>query len=1107
MTGPMNVVTASLRAWTEPARPAGRPRTTATNKKKADRSGRGSLRDLLVLDCETTTDPTQALTFGVWRHCTVDHDGQLTMMSEGLFHADDLPTTDPAGYNAMVEHCRTELADVDRRHRRADPRLSLTSRTAFIEGTFYKLAWKARAHVVMFNKPFDLSRLALSAGASRGGFYGGFNLKLFGNDIYRPRVRVKHLDSKKAFASFSTTKERDEAWAPGQTNHGYFLDLRTWAFALTGTAYNLAWACEAFGVEHGKAVVEQHGMITPEYIRYARRDVLATAELFGKLYAEHRRHPIALEPTKAMSAASVAKAYLAGMGIPPRLQRDAARITPGILGQSMSAFYGGRAECRIRHTPVPVELHDFTSMYPTVNALMGLWRLLTADRIDAADATDDVQRFLDETVTLEELFDPDVWPSLVGIAQVLPDGDVLPVRAPYGDEPVNTIGVNPVTASKPGWWTLADLAASKILTGKAPTVLRAFRFVATGTLADLCPVRLRSKVTVDPAKEDFFVRVVELRAVAKVRAIGHPDGCGCEDCALSAFLKVLANSGSYGVFSELNTSDTPPGTTDKVRVFSGSHSPFDAAVPGREVPGPLCFPPLAACITGSARLMLAMLEQCVTDAGGVWAFCDTDSLAIVATADGRLVPCPGGAHRNADGDQCVQSLTYEQCADIRLRFSALSPYDPKVVTELLKPEQRASCLAVSAKRYALYTVSENIAGENGVGKNETVQLVPGKFSEHGLGHLLDPSDPDPHRTNKKWIEEYWTWTIRTALGHPDRVEPAWLDRPAVGAHTVSSPVLLAAFDVYNGKRAGRGTVGTPVRKPYAQQVKPFSFMIVAYHEPFPGGPGRLVAPYQRDGSTWTEQVWVDLHDPAGPGYRLSTAPTDGSEPPSAAGQYGRRTAQPGRAIAQTYRDVLAQHYRHPEPKFLGPIGQPCTPHTRGLLSRRPTAVYATRLIGKEANRVEEMDAGLLAADPTQIYAEPPTKHLVRAVLAPLTTEQILTLLQRRTPHAQTPSVRTVQRMRAGSSPSPVLSALAALLAADALDELDSAEHGQPAQPHRAALAQDRPGDILAAWAVRCAAPTVARCCGCGCGQPVTGRQLYASGACQRRSHRKRTATQ
>jgi len=64
MTGPVNVVTASVRAWTEPARAAGRCQATAKTK-KAEQDNPGPLRDLLVLDCETTTDPTQALTFGV----------------------------------------------------------------------------------------------------------------------------------------------------------------------------------------------------------------------------------------------------------------------------------------------------------------------------------------------------------------------------------------------------------------------------------------------------------------------------------------------------------------------------------------------------------------------------------------------------------------------------------------------------------------------------------------------------------------------------------------------------------------------------------------------------------------------------------------------------------------------------------------------------------------------------------------------------------------------------------------------------------------------------------------------------------------------------------
>ena len=43
--------------------------------------------------------------------------------------------------------------------------------------------------------------------------------------------------------------------------------------------------------------------------------------------------------------------------------------------------------------------------------------------------------------------------------------------------------------------------------------------------------------------------------------------------------------------------------------------------------------------------MLALLERCVTDLGGSYAMCDTDSMAIVATKDGGLIPCPGGAYR------------------------------------------------------------------------------------------------------------------------------------------------------------------------------------------------------------------------------------------------------------------------------------------------------------------------------------------------------------------------------------------------------------------------------------------------------------------------------
>jgi hypothetical protein len=64
-----------------------------------------------------------------------------------------------------------------------------------------------------------------------------------------------------------------------------------------------------------------------------------------------------------------------GAGIVPPLERQP-DFPPAVLGYAMAAYYGGRAECRVRRTPMPVVYVDYVSMYATVNALMGLWRPL-----------------------------------------------------------------------------------------------------------------------------------------------------------------------------------------------------------------------------------------------------------------------------------------------------------------------------------------------------------------------------------------------------------------------------------------------------------------------------------------------------------------------------------------------------------------------------------------------------------------------------------------------------------------------------------------------------------------------------------------------------------
>jgi hypothetical protein len=926
---------------------------------------------VLVLDTETTTDAAQRLLFGSWRLYE-----RGTCISEGLFHADDLPAADRA---PLAHYVRTHPAGTTK----PEP-LTLLTRRQFLSEIFWKAAFDGRALVVGFNLPFDLARLGISWGAARGGFYGGgFSLPLASyvkegrthENRYRPRIAVKSLDSKRALLGFTRSREPDAvdqipegavdgAPDPRYTFRGYFLDLRTLAFALTNQSHSLASACAAFEVEHGKGIAEQHGVITPEYVAYNRQDVLATWELYTRLQAEYARHPIALPMWQAYSPASIGKAYLEAMGIRPVLERQP-DFPPEELGHAMAAYDGGRTECRIRGVPVPVVYVDFLSMYPTVCSLMGLWRLLNAERIADEDATAEVKALL-ASITLEQTFDPALWPRLVGIVQLLPDGDILPTRAAYGGPSAWQIGVNPYTYDKPQWYTIADAVAATLLTGKAPRVLQAVRFVPQGTAAGLRPVALRGAIHVDPATQDFFRHAIEERQRLKRRT----DVPAAERARLDPFLKVLASATGYGIFAELNAKDLPKGETERVTVYGNGDRPFTASVHAPEEPGAYCFPPLAACIAGAARLMLALLERCVTDAGGTYAMCDTDSMAVVASETGGLVSCPGGTAQLAAGHDAVRALTWAQVETIRERFTALNPYDRTAVPgSILKLEdvnldaqgrqRQLACYALSAKRYALFTLEAD----------DRLQLV--KDSEHGLGHLLNPTDLDSE--SRDWMRQLWEGLITEARGQP-YAWPAWLDRPALGRITASSPTMLRPFQTYNRD------------KPYAQQVKPYNFLLTAFVARFGHPPGvdparfHLVAPFEANPRKWAKLAWTNLYDTSGTRYTIRTR----------ASLY----AVPGEVRVKTYRDVLAEYRQHPETKSLAPDGTLCTGTTVGLLRRRPvTALYLTH-VGKESNRLEEVEAGLVH-DPEEVYTEyhdpahdawatlvvPVLKHMPRAVLA------------------------------------------------------------------------------------------------------------------------------
>ncbi|WP_263365243.1 DNA polymerase [Edaphobacter bradus] len=900
---------------------------------------------MLVFDTETTVDAMQKLVFGCYRF--ID---QGECREEGLFYDEDLPEDKLEILRRYIRQHKADTAD--------ELELKLISCREFLKKLF-KAAYKVRSLVVGFNLPFDLSRLGFDVSAARQEFVGGFSLGLWTYedqsgqerlDPNRPRVTVKHIDSKRALMSFTGRKTTDhddlipDDSADGKPRKGYkfrghFLDLKTLAFALTDRGHSLKSGCEAFGVKRGKMEVSEHGKLTEEYIHYNRRDVEATAQLAQKLTQEFDRHPISLQETKAFSPASIGKAYLRAMGITPILQRQQ-NFQP-YVGYAQTAYFGGRTSAHVRKVAVPVVYTDFLSMYPTVNSLMNLWPFVIAKEIRFVDhCHQEIIQFL-EQLTEDSLFKPETWKQLTAFVRVVPDGDILPTRGQYSDVSKDwQVAVNYLHANTPDdslWFALPDVVASVILTGKIPKIIDAFRIEPSKELLDgLTPIKLRGQITIDPRKQDFFKVVIEERK--RVDSSTHL--AAQEKKQLSKFLKVLANSTSYGIYGQMDRRETP----DKVEVkcHGIDEHPYFCNVLNPEVPGEFCFSPLASLITSAARLMLALLEQSVTRLGGTYAMEDTDSMAIVATERGGLVPCSGGPLKLKNGSQAIYALSWAQIREIVKRFEALNPYDRDAVRGSVlkiedcnfdpkaKKQRKIWCIAISAKRYVLFTKEKS---NNPSLLRRGVNSEENHWSEHGLGHLLNPIDLESE--DREWIAQIWHSIICNCLGVPspkinfERV-------PAIGRLTVTSPKILEPFSSLN------------FGKNYQDQIKPFNFLLTCHVSPF-GHPlsanpekFHLIAPYEQDPREWLRMKWIAQY--SGMKFGITTQ-----------NNYSSRST----ARVKTYGDVAVDYEHHPESKCADEFGDVCDKQTKGLLYRRHVRIGEFICIGKESNKLEEVDAGLM----------------------------------------------------------------------------------------------------------------------------------------------------
>lgn len=915
----------------------------------------------VIVDTETRIDETQRLTFGWYQ---IRRRGRL--WREGPIGADDLSKGEQA---VLARYVESHLADDGR------PLHPLT-RQEFADYLLWGYGWKAEALLVFYNAAFDLSRLAIGAYRTRG---DGYKLRYWRRSRseaderahkFRPDVTVQALDAKRQFIRFQKPQAPDPAHRrpDGTWPQGNILDLHTLTYAFTDRNLSLDSAAKLFGCAARKQTTDVvYGVVDEAHIDYCRQDVRVTAELLDKLHDEYDRHPVAtiLPATRLVSPAALGKAYLRGMGVTPLTERGG-DVGRDALGKAMTAYLGGRVETRIRRVDLPCVYADATSMYSSVFALTKLWRLITAADVRVEEATADAARYL-ESASRERLLDPGAWPALAAVfCRVRPAGHLLPVRAQFqaaadrdevAVDGAYQIALTPLDSDgRDLWYALADLVACRILTGESPEVLEAFRVAPGGAQLPLSPVRLRGELSIDPRGEDFFQRLIEARKRA--------DRTTDDGRRYDLFLKTMASAAAYGIFAEVRELAAVGGRGGTVDVWARRAFRLRGVRHRLEEPGRFCFPPAAATVTAAARLLLALLQAELEAAGGHFVAGDTDALLIVASRESGLVACPGGDLELQDGSPAIRALSWAEVDAIRDRLNRLNPYDRTAVPDLFKLEDEnfrvvgrdtdgkplvskhdrvaLRCVAISPKRYALFEI-----GAHG-------ETMIRRASQHGLGYFLPPTerpmfDEATEEVKVRWTELVWQRIIDEVRERRPGPEPAWYTTMAPSQATITSWMALQPYRTLNEGR------------PYAGQIKPANFLVVAHDDPLIALPPELdrarltpIAPYSKEPSAWLGLPWRNRFD--GMSLQLTT----------------ERQGRTGTVRVKTYGDVVADYRLHPDPKMSAPDGGPVRRGTVGILGRRPVRASAVRDIGKEAARLEDEEPGFvrLGEDVVMDWSDP-----------------------------------------------------------------------------------------------------------------------------------------
>ena len=473
----------------------------------------------------------------------------------------------------------------------------------------------------------------------------------------------------------------------------------------------------------------------------------------------------------------------------------------------MTGYFGGRVECKIRKTPVQVDLLDFLSMYPTVCTLQNLWAFVIADSIITKDVTEEIISLVD-SFNISQIQNHSTWKKLQVMVQIEPNGDILPIRARFGQKHAWNIGICKISGNDSLWYSLADVLAAKMY-GKTPKIIKAIRFIPVGVQKNLKELDFHG-IHINPYKDDLFKKLIEYRQELKVKRDSENSNFSQYD-RKQQIIKIITNAISYGIFVEINTFDE----TEPIPIDVFGLNSFSTKKTKIEKPGFMFNPIIAIAITSASRLLLATTESLLEKHGVTHAYCDTDSMAIPP----------------------------KYTREIQEFFATLNPYN--FDADIFKLEKHNKWLyGISAKRYCLYDVVDG-----------SIEIDSEKYSAHGLGHLLDPFKS---RSDEKsnWHKIIWQDILKLHYGFVSRESliEKYQNKYVIQQLSTSTPTFLNRFSKYNNG------------KEYAKQVKPGNFALLGFancKSEATGEPIKPFAPYQNPAKLAIYEKFVDYNNKDG----------------------------------------------------------------------------------------------------------------------------------------------------------------------------------------------------------------------------------------------------